>query len=52
VKQNETRFFAIGHGEEKPIANNETAAGRTKNRRIDIVLIAPSAAAVSEQPPL
>lgn len=50
MENSESRVSAIGHGEEKPIANNETAAGRTKNRRIDIVLIAPTASAVNEEP--
>jgi len=33
-----SRIEAMGFGETKPIANNETAEGRTKNRRIDIVI--------------
>ena len=34
----ESRIKAIGFGEVKPIANNETAEGRERNRRIDIVI--------------
>lgn len=29
---------SIGYGESRPAANNETAAGRTRNRRIDVVI--------------
>ena len=30
------RISAVGYGETRPIANNETPQGRTRNRRIDI----------------
>lgn len=36
------RLIATGYGETRPVASNETAAGRARNRRIDIV-IKPSA---------
>jgi len=36
------RLIATGFGETRPVASNETAAGRARNRRIDIV-IRPSA---------
>ncbi len=29
---------ATGYGETNPVANNETAAGRARNRRIDVVI--------------
>ncbi len=32
---------AVGQGESSPIANNETAEGRAKNRRIDVIIHAP-----------
>ena len=30
---------AVGYGKNRPIANNETAEGRGKNRRIDVVIV-------------
>lgn len=32
---------AVGYGESRPVANNETAAGRAVNRRIDLVIVPP-----------
>ena len=32
------RLIATGYGETRPVASNETASGRQKNRRIDIVI--------------
>jgi len=32
------RMIATGFGETNPVANNETEAGRARNRRIDIVI--------------
>ena len=33
-----SRLSAIGYGETQPVANNETAEGRARNRRIDVVI--------------
>ncbi len=32
------RLHALGYGEDRPIASNDTTAGRKQNRRIDIVI--------------
>ena len=37
----EAKITAVGFGETRPIANNETQEGRMKNRRIDVVISPP-----------
>jgi OmpA-OmpF porin, OOP family len=34
-----TRLTAIGYGESRPVASNETAEGRANNRRIEVLII-------------
>lgn len=43
------RITAVGHGEERPIASNDNASGRQKNRRIEII-IRPSGAPGASTP--
>jgi outer membrane protein OmpA-like peptidoglycan-associated protein len=35
---NPAKDTSVGYGEARPVATNETAAGRTRNRRIDLVI--------------
>ena len=35
-----SRLSAVGYGEERPVATNETAAGRQENRRVEVAIYA------------
>lgn len=43
------RFSAIGYGEYRPVAENKTAAGRAKNRRVEVSIIHTYSDATSAQ---
>jgi len=46
------RALATGYGKAYPVAGNETAAGRQRNRRVEIVILDPGEMAIEEVRPL
>jgi outer membrane protein OmpA-like peptidoglycan-associated protein len=42
------RISSVGYGETQPIANNDTEQGRSRNRRIDVIIEPQLEAAASE----
>ena len=43
------RLAAIGYGEFRPVASNDTADGRAKNRRVVLVIMSGSDARISQR---
>lgn len=39
-----SRFSAVGYGDTQPVASNDTAEGRAKNRRVALILLYPKGA--------
>jgi outer membrane protein OmpA-like peptidoglycan-associated protein len=48
----ENRLVAEGRGEEEPLATNETPEGRSKNRRIDVLIINDGKPTVATKQPM
>jgi chemotaxis protein MotB len=46
----ESRMEAIGHGSNEPIASNDTAEGRMRNRRVGVMILAELPSPVTEVP--
>lgn len=46
------RLSSVGYGDSRPVATNAIEEGRTKNRRVEILLYAPQADAQATQPDL
>jgi type VI secretion system protein ImpK len=40
----ETRYSVEGRGDSEPLASNDTPAGRSRNRRVEVVLLTPATA--------
>lgn len=45
------RISSIGYGATKPLTSNATEDGRSRNRRVEVVLYSPDAAPAGPQPP-
>jgi chemotaxis protein MotB len=43
------RLSAVGYGEYRPVASNQTAEGRASNRRVDLVIIGEAAQKLEPQ---
>lgn len=51
VGMDPSRLAAIGYGEHRPVADNQTAEGRQQNRRVALVVLATEEATPAVQPP-
>ena len=38
-EMDETRFMVVGHGSVRPLIDNKTAENRSKNRRVEIIIV-------------
>ena len=46
----EARLTALGHGQNRPVGSNETASGRLRNRRVEVLILATLPDVVTEVP--